>query len=171
MFLEDPKELTHLERAAEADLEDGLGSEWAQEGAVVEVNVVEAPMSILEVSPLIIVDGVAGKGPLSPLSCTPLMTVEPTKSSPKIQLLGDGVDALYQPSRWVTQQMNAFCKQVGVSIRGHKTECLALLRKIKANRKPKKINTSVRKTAKKGTRELRNLASSVNYGGKQLSYC
>jgi hypothetical protein len=166
VFLDTPRETNHHESAGEADFDDGLGSVWAQEGVVVEVNVAEASVSISEASPLTITDGVAAKGPLSPFSCTPIMMVEPTMSSPEIKLLGDGVDALYQPSQWVAQQMNAFRKQVGVSIRGHEAECLALLRKIETDRKPKKINTSVRKTARRGTRELRNLVSSVNYGGK-----
>lgn len=40
-------------------------------------------------------------------------------------------------------------KQVGVSIKGHETECLALLRKIEKDRKPKVHNNGVRKTAVK----------------------
>jgi hypothetical protein len=166
-----PRELTHHERAGEADSDDGLGTEWAQAGAVVEFNVAEVPVSISEASPLTLAHGFEAEGPLSPFSCTPIMMVEPTVSSPVIKLLGDGIDALYHPSQWVAQQMNAFRKQVGVSIRGHEAECLALLRKIEADRKPKKINTSIRKTTRKGTRELRNLVSSVNYGGKQVSCC
>jgi hypothetical protein len=89
-------------------------------------------------------------------------------SPPALALLGEGVDALSQPSRWVAQQMNMFRKQVGVSIKGHETECLALLRKIEKDRKPKVHSNGVRKTTSKGIRELRNLASSVNYDGKQL---
>jgi hypothetical protein len=50
-------------------------------------------------------------------------------------------------------------------------ECLALLRKIEEDRKPKVTNTRARKTVSKGTWELRNLASFVNYDGKQLSCC
>ena len=88
-----------------------------------------------------------------------------------MDLLGGGVEALDKPSQWVAYHMNMFRKQVGVSIKGHEVECLALLHKIEVDRKPKKTTTSVRKTARKGTRELRNLVSSVNYGGKQLSSC
>ncbi|GMY33783.1 hypothetical protein FCV25MIE_29025 [Fagus crenata] len=75
------------------------------------------------------------------------------------------------PGSAMAQEMNMFRKQVGVSIKGHEVECLALLHKIEGGRKPKMANASVRKTAKKGTRELKNLASSVNYDGKQLRYC
>uniref|UniRef100_A0A2N9GJ10 Reverse transcriptase zinc-binding domain-containing protein n=1 Tax=Fagus sylvatica TaxID=28930 RepID=A0A2N9GJ10_FAGSY len=48
---------------------------------------------------------------------------------------GDVVDALTQPSKWVDKQMNMLRKQVGVSIKGHEAECLALLRKIEVDRK------------------------------------
>ena len=64
-----------------------------------------------------------------------------------------------------------FRKQVGVSIKGHETECLALLRKIEASRKPIGPSSRVRKTATKGSRELRNLVSSVNYDSKQVVCC
>ena len=95
----------------------------------------------------------------------------PSLSPPGLGLIGDGIDALSQPSRWVAYQMNMFRKQVGVSIKGHEVKCLALLHKIEGGRKPKMANASVRKTARKGTWELKNLASSVNYDGKQLHYC
>jgi hypothetical protein len=64
-----------------------------------------------------------------------------------------------------------FRKQVGVSIKGHEAECLALLHKIEKNRKPKLIHKGVRKSSRKGARELKNLTSSVNYDGKQLNGC
>ena len=57
--------------------------------------------------------------------------------------------------------MNMLRKQVGVSIKGHEVECLALLRKIEEGRKPKLPNNGIRKMAVKGARELRNLAFSV----------
>ncbi len=60
---------------------------------------------------------------------------------------------------------------MGVSIKGHESECLALLSKIEANRKPSASTSGVRKTASKGSHELRNLASFVNYDSKQLVCC
>uniref|UniRef100_A0A2N9J584 UBC core domain-containing protein n=1 Tax=Fagus sylvatica TaxID=28930 RepID=A0A2N9J584_FAGSY len=72
----------------------------------------------------------------SPLSCTPLCVVEPMVRSPVVACLGAAVDALTQPSKWVDKQMNMLRKQVGVSIQGHEAECLALLCKIEADRKP-----------------------------------
>ena len=73
---------------------------------------------------------------LSPLSCTPLCVVEPSDRSPVVAYLGDVMDALTQPSKWVDKQMNMLRKQVGVSIKGHEAECLAFLRKIEVDRKP-----------------------------------
>ena len=104
--------------------------------------------------------------PWSPLSRTPLCVVEPTMTR-----LGDGVDALTQPSKWVDKQMNKLRKQVGVSIQSHEAECLALLRKIEADRNSTGPAPGTKKKSAKGSRELRNLLSSVNYDGKQLVCC
>jgi hypothetical protein len=97
--------------------------------------------------------------------------VVPPVSPQEMQLRGDGIDPLSQPSSWVVWHMNKFRKQIGVSIKGHEVECLALLHKIEENRKPRVNSKGVRRTASKGSRELRNLASSVNYDGKQLICC
>ena len=67
--------------------------------------------------------------------------------------------------------MNMFRKQISVSIKGHEVECLALLRKIEEDRKPRVNHKGVRRTTSKGSWELRNLSSSVNYDGKQPSCC
>lgn len=58
---------------------------------------------------------------------------------------------------------------MSTSIKAHEQECLALLCKIEKDRKLKAHTTCARKFVAKRARELRNLASSVNYGGKQLS--
>jgi hypothetical protein len=125
----------------------------------------------LEVLQKALSQGLTGEDPPSPMNCTPICMVGPPLSPPGLGLIGEGIDALSQPSKWVAHQMNLFRKQVGVSIKGHEAECLALLRKIEKDRKPKMTNASVRKTVKKGNRELKNLASSVNYNGKQLRFC
>ncbi|GMY06893.1 hypothetical protein FCV25MIE_02132 [Fagus crenata] len=101
--------------------------------------------------------------PWSPLSNTPLCVVEPT-----VTCLGDGVDALTQPSKWVDKQMNKLRKQVGVSIQSHEAECLALLRKIEADRNPTGPAPGTKKKSAKGSHELRNLVSSVNYDGDEI---
>jgi hypothetical protein len=48
VVLDTPREPTHHESAGDADSEDGLGAEWAQAGAVVELKVADVPMSISE---------------------------------------------------------------------------------------------------------------------------
>ena len=159
--MEAPRDLKQLVRAVKVDTEHSPVPELAQEVVVVVANAEEDLVRPLEAFPMVLSDGVMGEGPPSPLTCTPLSMVGPPLSSLGMELLGDGVDALFQPSRWVAQQLDMFRKQVGVSIKGHEVECLALLRKIEEGRKSKRTNTSVRKTARKGNRELRNLASSV----------
>ena len=159
------------ENDADAESEHGLESLMAQEGLVTAVTIAETPVSTPGKLSLVCKEGVEGESSFSPLTCTPIMMVGPAMSPSRLELLGGGVDALDKPTQWVAHQMNMFRKLVGVSIKGHETECLALLRKIEADRNPKKTTTSVRKTARKGNRELRNLVSSVNYGGKQLSCC
>ncbi len=72
----------------------------------------------MESLPMVLFDGPLGEGPISPLSCTSINMVGPLRNSPTRDILGDGVDALSQPSRWVNHQMNMFRKQVGVSIKG-----------------------------------------------------
>ena len=168
---EDERDITHHEKDVDAESEPGLESLMAQEGMVMAVTVAETPVSTPGKLSLACKEGVEGEGSFSPLTCTPIMMVGPAMSPSGLELLGGGVDALDKPTQWVAHQMNMFRKLVGVSIKGHETECWALLRKIEADRNPKKITTSVRKTARKGNRELRNLVSSVNYGGKQLSCC
>ncbi len=171
MFLEEQKETSYLERAAEADSEHGLGSALVQERATVIVSEVEPPKFTPAAFSLAIAEGGEGEGPLSPLTCSPITMLGPPMNSPGMELIGDGADALYKPSQWVAMQMNMFRKQVGVSIKGHEVECLALLRKIEVDRKPKKSTLVLGRQSKKGLRELKNLASSVNYSGKQLSCC
>jgi hypothetical protein len=150
---------------------EGLASAPAQELNMVVGYVEENLTTTLEILPMDLSDGLTGEDPLSPLNCTPLCMMGPPLSSPGLGLIGDGIDALSQPSIWVAHHMNLFRKQVGVSIKGHEAKCLALLCKIEEDRKPKVTKVSVRKTVRKGNRELKNLASSVNYEGKQLRCC
>ncbi len=105
----------------------------------------------------------------SPLSCTPLNMLAPPVAPPLLQSCED--EALANLSKWVSQQMNYFRKQVGVSISGHEPECMALLIHIDKDRQLLKRTTTSHKSVQKGLRELRNLSSSVNYEGKQLSCC
>jgi hypothetical protein len=105
----------------------------------------------------------------SPLSCIPLNMLAPAVTPPILQSCE--AEALVNPSKWVSQQMNYFRKQVGVSISGHEPECMALLTRIDKDRQLLKRTTTSRKSTQKGLRELRNLSSSVNYEGKQVRCC
>ena len=58
-----------------------------------------------------------------------------------------------------------------LSFSSHEAECLALLRKIEADRNSTGPAPGTKKKSAKGSRELRNLVSSVNYDGKQLVCC
>ena len=75
-------------------------------------------------------------------------------------------------SLWVEQKYKDFGELVGMPIAGFEAECIALLRKIDAERKKGRHTPDPRKptrSVKKGTRELRNLISTVNYGGKKVA--
>jgi hypothetical protein len=131
---------------------------------------VEDTTSLMKSLPMVLYDGV-GEGSSSPLSCTLLDMVNPPVDSQGTEIVVEGIGALSQPSSWVAWHMNMFRKQIGVSIQGHEAECLALLRKIEEDRKPRMNNKRVKRTTRKGCRELRSLSSSVNYDGKQPSCC
>jgi hypothetical protein len=67
--------------------------------------------------------------------------------------------------------MSGFSKYVGFPINEFEEECLALFQRIEERRKLQKkivMICKITKSGTKGTRELRNLVSSVNYERKQL---
>ena len=75
-------------------------------------------------------------------------------------------------SLWVEQKYKDFGELVGMPITGFEVECIALLHKIDAERKKGRHYPCSRKptrSTKKGTRELRNLISTVNYDGKKVA--
>ena len=79
-----------------------------------------------------------------------------------------------EPSEWVLERMEEFSTHMRVSIIGHEEEAMRLFMSIESQWKasvsigvsvspPKKKSGSVRK----GVRELRNLASSINYEARR----
>ena len=106
--------------------------------------------------------------PSSPISCEPLLMVGLSEFCSPTTRVVEGVDALAQPSKWVSKHMNLFRQEIGVSIKGHESECLALLMRLDKDGKPKLASSCGKKSGKKGVRELKNLVSSVNYGAKEL---
>ncbi len=70
-------------------------------------------------------------------------------------------------SLWVEEKYRDFGELVGMPIAGFEAECIALLRQIDVERKKGRHTPGSRKptkSTKKGTCELWNLISIVNYG-------
>jgi hypothetical protein len=141
------------------------------------INAIQEPVSpapclssgdMVQDHQLAILEDSISEDPASPLSCSPLNSVVPTAPPP---LCLSYEEAMNNPSKWVSQQMNFFRKHVRVSISGHEPECLALLTRIDKDRQHLQPLHTPRKSVTKGLRELRNLSSSINYEGKQLSCC
>ena len=103
----------------------------------------------------------------SPISCEPLLMVVPSELGTPIAWVEESIDALSRPSKWVNKHMNLFRLQIGVSIKGHESECLAMLMRMDKERKPKLASSCGKKSGTKGVRELKNLASSVNYDARE----
>ena len=142
-----------------------------------------------EVSPPLVLDGVRGSSspslPLawstrpnsertqSPLVCEPLAKIAPMGFSEFTDQYSRDVLALEEAmSLWVEQKYRDFGELVGMPIARFEAECIALLRRIDAERKKGRHTPGPRKptrSTKKGTRELRNLISTINYGGKKVA--
>ncbi len=70
------------------------------------------------------------------------------------------------PSEWVSETMTAFGIVMGASFEGHEEQIMSILQDIK-NRRNQQGAGKVKgaKTGGKGSRELRNLISNINYDG------
>ncbi len=109
----------------------------------------------------------------SPLSCSPLAMINPIELPTSVAVLDATVSASQEVfSQWVKKHYRGFCKLVGFPLDTHEQQCMALLQSIEAERlkfknsgKMKQSGVSIRK----GSRELRNLASSINYDGRRVS--
>lgn len=103
----------------------------------------------------------------SPLVCSPLAVLEPNISP--IRIVEDSGKDTEELSYWVKRQYRGSCRQVGFPIDTHEQQCLALLQRIEAERFQhggfNKLKRSVG-SSRKGARELRHLASSINYDGR-----
>lgn len=84
----------------DGDLE--LMARWASDGDVSGFSSISSPLGLC--------GPVEGGESLSPLSCSPLCMVVPSVRSPMVKYLGDTVDPLSQPSKWVAHQMNMLHK-------------------------------------------------------------
>ena len=103
--------------------------------------------------------------------CKPLAIIEPSVQTVVVSRNSGGKFSRGgKRSKWVNQQYMEICKLMGFPIDSHGELCLELLRRIEATRDSKRGEMGSRKvTASKsrGVRELKNLASSVNYEGKR----
>jgi hypothetical protein len=173
--LEEPRAITHLEKAAETEFEGGiyldgaLVSGFSPESAAPHAMVgLECDMDptarVLELTEF-------EAEPQSPMVCKPLAIIEP--SVQKDMFSGNSGGKLRRGgkrSKWVSDQYKEICKLMGFPIDSHEQQCLDLLRKIEATRDSKMGEMGLRKgtvSKLKGVRELKNLASSVNYEGKR----
>ena len=109
--------------------------------------------------------------PQSPMDCKPLAIIEPSEH--KVMMPGNSGEKIRRGgkrSKWVNQQYREICKLMGFPIDSHEQQYLDLLRRIEATRDSKRGKMGLRKVTaskSKGIRELKNLASSVNYEGKR----
>ena len=103
--------------------------------------------------------------------CKPLAIIEPSVQTVVVSRNSGGKFSRGgKRSKWVNQQYMEICKLMGFPIDSHEQQCLELLRRIEATRDSKKGEMGSRKviaSKSKGVRELKNLASSVNYEGKR----
>jgi hypothetical protein len=109
--------------------------------------------------------------PQSPMVCKPLAIIEPLVQTAVVSgNSGRKFQRGRRRSKWVNQQYKEICKLMGFPIDSHEELCLELLRRIEATRNSKRGEMGPRKviaSKSKGVRELKNLASSVNYEGKR----
>ena len=108
----------------------------------------------------------------SPLSYSPLAMINPTEPPTSVAILGVGANASQEVfSQWVKKHYRGFCKLVGFPLDSHKEQCMALLQSIEAKRMKYKSSRKMKQSrvsVRKGARELRNLASSINYDGRRV---
>ena len=111
-----------------------------------------------------------------PISCEPLCHILP-HGSPLLAAEAVKVDSEVEKSlksKWVDNHMSGFNKFVGFPIDDFEKECLAPFYRIEESRNQQKraiLHHKTTKSGMNGTRELRNLVSSVNYERKQLCCC
>jgi hypothetical protein len=121
----------------------------------------ENPVSVLEIC------SVEDRDASSPLCCTPLARIDPIDCPIRFEV--DIGASTGQPSQWVKKHYRGFCKLVGFPMETHEQECLDLLHRIEAERFQYKSPIRRKQTVgsvRKGSRELRNLVSTINYDGR-----
>ncbi len=86
-------------------------------------------------------------------------------------LLEVGKNTTMDPSEWVMDRIKKFTKFMKVDITDHEEEAMCLFMKIEARWRakggPSEVSKKPTRSVKKGMRELKNLASSVNYDSRK----
>ena len=123
--------------------------------------------------PLMVYGGFEDDVDCSPIACELLGHFLPPGSPPVAVVVrkGEGEVVKSQKSKRVDRHMSGFIKFVSFPMDDFEEEFLALFQRIEESRNLQKRATMQQKSSKsglKGTRELRNLVSSVNYKRKQL---
>lgn len=111
-----------------------------------------------------------GKQVSGPLECAPLSWWDPKEVKDK-ELTR--VDEEGEQSIWVSIMMRSFCKMVGFPIVRHEAQCVALFHLLEQECLEVVNEGCVRRpitSGKKGLRELRGLASTINYNGSSSRY-
>ena len=108
-----------------------------------------------------------------PITCEPLARIDPVGFAEFTAQYSGDVFALEEAmSVWVEQTYKSFGKLVGMPIVEFESEVIALLRRIDTERKKIRLESRPRRppsSTRKGTRELRNLISTINYEGKKVA--
>jgi hypothetical protein len=138
-----------------------LSSDDAEIG-VSRISEIENALQVVEFCPS------KDPGCSSPLRCSPLAMMDPADCQVSIEV---GVEMNSQvPSQWVKKHYSGFCCLVGFLMEEHEQQCLDLLQRIEADRFKYKSSKQKKKqyggSVRKGSRELRNLVSSINYDGR-----
>jgi hypothetical protein len=86
-------------------------------------------------------------------------------------LLEEGKTKAVDPSEWVMDRMKKFSKFMRVDITDHEEEAMCLFMAIEARWRakggPSEVSKKTTGSVKKGMRELKNLATSINYDSRK----
>jgi hypothetical protein len=152
---------------------DAMGDEEVGSESLLLLDGVSGSSSLNPSLPLVWDTWPKPEGKQSPLVCEPLARIAPVGFSEFTANYSGDVLALEEAmSLWVEQKYKGFGELMGMPIAGFETECIALLRRIDAKRKKFRHTPGPRKptrSTKKGTRELQNLISTINYDGKKVA--
>uniref|UniRef100_A0A2N9GX79 Reverse transcriptase domain-containing protein n=1 Tax=Fagus sylvatica TaxID=28930 RepID=A0A2N9GX79_FAGSY len=110
----------------------------------------------------------------SPLEVAPLAMAGPCSDAATVKIdrevcthsLSQDTGMAFTPSDWVSETLIAFGIVMGASFEGHEEQIMSILQDIENRRNQQGVEkVKGAKTGGKGSRELRNLISNINYDG------